>query len=93
MAGLKDDSSMNPRDRRVLAALLDRPHYREELDRIAGASNSPQLIWKLRHHHGIHVRCRLIDGRDRDGRTCRRGLYMLTGSARSVAQEWLRKAG
>ena len=69
-----------PRQVRVLEALLPgRWVDREPLDRIAGSSNSPDVIWKLRHKIGQDsIDMELIDGTDRDGRPCRTGRYRLT---------------
>ncbi len=38
----------NPRELRVIQALLTRPRRREDVDAIAGASNGPDLISNLR---------------------------------------------
>lgn len=69
-----------PRQARVLEALLPgRWVDREPLDRIAGSSNSPDVIWKLRHKIGQDsIDMELIEGIDRDGRPCRTGRYRLT---------------
>lgn len=73
-----------PRQARVLEALLPgRWVDREPLDRIAGSSNSPDVIWKLRHKIGQDsIDMELIEGIDRDGRPCRTGRYRLTQQGR-----------
>ncbi|MDD2729307.1 helix-turn-helix domain-containing protein [Malikia sp.] len=76
---------LSPRQARVLDAL--RPGHwvdREPLDRIAGSSNSPDVIWKLRRKLGQDsIDMELIDGTDRDGRPCRTGRYRLTEQGRA----------
>ena len=75
---------LSPRQARVIAALLP-GHWvdREPLDRIAGSSNSPDVIWKLRRKIGQDaIDMELIDGTDRDGHPCRTGRYRLTDQGR-----------
>lgn len=56
---------------------------REPLDRIAGSSNSPDVISKLRHKFGQDsIDMKLIDGTDCDGKPCRTGRYRLTQQGR-----------
>ena len=56
---------------------------REPLDRIAGSSNSPDVISKLRRKFGQDfIDMKLIDGTDRDGKPCRTGRYRLTQQGR-----------
>ena len=80
---------LSPRQARVLDALLPgRWVDREPLDRIAGSSNGPDVVWKLRHKIGVDaIEMELIDGTDRDGKPCRTGRYRLTepGRARALA--------
>lgn len=82
----------NPRELRLLAALLDRgPISRHDLDAIVGAENSPDLVFRLRNA-GFDLpceRCRLID---RDGETVRIGIYSLTEVDRAKARHALRRA-
>lgn len=76
---------LSPRQARVLDAL--RPGHwvdREPLDRIAGSSNSPDVVWKLRHKFGQDaIDMELVDGTDRDGKPCRTGRYRLTEQGRT----------
>jgi hypothetical protein len=74
--------SLSPRENRALEALLNTYSaiFREQIDRIAGASNGPGIIRSLRQkvtgYDGIEtIRAESID---RDGRRCRPGLYRLT---------------
>ncbi|SFC86198.1 hypothetical protein SAMN05660479_02567 [Microbulbifer thermotolerans] len=70
---------LSPRQWRALSALLKRPHSREELDRIAGASNSPELIRQLRQR-GINILCKRIKHIDRDGLIGWHGVYWIPAS-------------
>ncbi len=73
------------RQRRVLLALLDSPKTREQLDRIAGSSNSPDVVLKMRRRFGLELPCMLEKVQDRDGRSVERGIYSLTDTdARTV---------
>jgi hypothetical protein len=83
----------NPRHLRALQALLDRSLSREEIDRIVGCSNGPDLIADLRGLGlgKVGLPCRLETGRDRDGRPTRYGIYYLSDLGRRVVGDWLRK--
>ncbi len=83
----------NPRHLRFLTVLLRRPVSREELDNIAGCSNGPELVAELRRR-GLgheHLPCERIRFIDRDGFTCRPGVYSLTDSDRRAIYTWLAK--
>lgn len=86
--------SENPRALRVLAALLVRPRSREEIDKVAGASNGPALIQDLREL-GLPKRtclpCERTPCYDRDGEVVHRGIYFLTPAGRRRVQAWLRE--
>lgn len=84
---------LTPRQTRLLTALLVSESWttRESVDRIAGASNGPQIILELRRKvtgpDGIEMT--YIETRDRDGRTCKPGQYRLTGQGRERALQVL----
>ena len=80
----------NPRHLRVIHALLIRPRKREELDRIAGASNGPELIAELRRR-GLRTRCQKTPGIDRDGCAVRFGVYAFDDDDRRKLTAWMRK--
>lgn len=80
----------NPRYLRVLAALIWRLLMREEVDRVAGCSNGPQLVKEIRKA-GLAVPCKRLNFRDRDGRRCRPGQYCLTDNDRKLIREWLER--
>lgn len=82
----------NLRELRALNALVERPHWREELDRIAGCSNSPALIFRLKEL-GLDIRCDTQTVIDRDGRKCQSGIYSLTPSAKHQVENWLMRRG
>ena len=80
----------NPRHLRALTVLLRRPVPREQLDSLAGASNSPELVAELRRR-GLEVPCERIRFIDRDGFTCRPGVYSLTTADRRLIYAWQAK--
>lgn len=76
-----------PRQARALAALMRGPLSREELDRVAGCSNTPDLIASLRRR-GFVIPCEKIRVIDRDGRKCWPGIYHLTPADRTKLARW-----
>ena len=86
----KFNGTDNLRHLRALNVLLNRPVPREQLDSIAGASNSPELVAELRRR-GLEVPCERIRFIDRDGFTCRPGVYSLTTADRRMIYAWLAK--
>ncbi|WP_284465326.1 hypothetical protein [Diaphorobacter nitroreducens] len=73
---------LTPRETRVIAALWASLGWiwREDVDRIAGASNGPHIVMMLRRKvtgdDGIEME--QVDAMDRDGKRCRPGRYRLT---------------
>jgi hypothetical protein len=84
----------NPRYLRILAALLTRARTREEIDRIAGASNGPDAIAEIRSL-GLPkpecLPCQRTPCYDRDGMEVQRGIYWLTTTGRRRVQAWMRR--
>jgi hypothetical protein len=74
-----DDS---PREWHALAALLKGPKSREEIDRVAGVSNSPDLVMELRRRHGLAIPCKRVDHKDRWGVGVKKGVYSLSQADR-----------
>lgn len=74
----------SPRERRLLAALLDGPLSREALDKRIGASNSPDVVFRLRAK-GFGIKCERVEATDRDGLTCHYGRYHLRPESRPAA--------
>lgn len=77
----------NARKARALRALLEGPMTRESLDRAAGASNSPEVVRKLRAD-GLEIPCAHVARQDCDGKPCRPGVYSLTDSDRTTIAKW-----
>ncbi|MEC5218398.1 hypothetical protein RCH09_003367 [Actimicrobium sp. GrIS 1.19] len=90
---VKFSGTDNPRHLRAIHALLVRPVPREQLDRVAGCSNGPDLIAALRDM-GLGkdgLPCTKVPDRDRDGFAIRRGVYSLSEAGRRAVNVWLRK--
>lgn len=86
----------DPRHRRILDALMERPHTREEIDRIAGASNGPQEIAEIRALGLDKTACLLTHLErviDRDGIETRRGVYSLTKRGKQAVTDWRNRTG
>lgn len=73
----------NPRERRLLTRLLSGPCDREPLDRAIGATNTPDVVFRLRAR-GFALPCERIKGTDRDGCQVRWGRYSLTDADREL---------
>lgn len=83
----------SPRHVRVLRALMKfRKLTREQLDRVAGSSNGPDVVFRLRTK-GLAVPCTLLPRVDRDGRPCEVGEYRLTQQDRRAVIAWMRREG
>ena len=80
----------NPRHLRVIQALTVRPIPREELDRIAGCSNGPDLVAELRRRD-LDMPCTRTKKIDRDMFECFPGVYHFTQSDRRRLAAWKRK--
>jgi hypothetical protein len=79
----------SPRQRRALVALLTGPKPREQIDRVAGASNSPDVIGRMRRRFGLTLPCQLERVKDQDGRSVERGVYRLTDQDATKARDLL----
>jgi hypothetical protein len=86
----KFTGTQNPRHLRAINALLIRPRPREELDRVAGCSNGPELVAELRRR-GLDVPCERVECIDRDGLPVKRGIYHFTQRDRFLIHRWLSK--
>jgi hypothetical protein len=89
-AARKFTGTDNPRHLRVIHALMIRPRKREEIDRIAGASNGPALIGDLRKL-GLYAPCQRTPGIDRDGYPVKFGIYEFDDADRRAVRTWQRK--
>lgn len=74
----------SPRQIRAVLALLTRARMREDIDRISGASNGPEVIGYLRRGMHLEIPCERVYGTDRDGRPCAPGRYSLTRQDRAT---------
>lgn len=77
----------NPRHLRVLDALMLGPLSREQVDRVGGASNGPELISELRSF-GLDIPCERKRVHDRDGKPVWAGIYSLTPADKAMIQAW-----
>lgn len=90
--GRKFSGTANPRHLRVLDALMRRPLPREQLDRVAGASNGPDLVAELRRR-GLDLPCYRVPVLDRDNRLAHIGVYALTPMDVRLMNKTLTKRG
>lgn len=67
-----------PYDRRLLAALILRPHTRRELDDAIGTTNSAEYVRRFRQR-GLQIITTRAYGLNRDGRQIWRGIYHIMG--------------
>ena len=88
-AACKFTGTDNPRHLRVIHAGLVRARKRKEIDRIAGASNGPELIAELRRR-GLRIPCHRVPGIDRDGYPIKFGVYEFDDDDRRKLAAWLR---
>lgn len=68
--------TLTPRMARAIRRLLREPCMREELDRVTGASNSPEVIRQIRGL-GLDIHCQRVEKSDRDGLRTFPGRYSL----------------
>jgi hypothetical protein len=82
----------NPRHLRAIHALMQRARFRNDLQKITGASNTPALVSELRCR-GLAMPCERVPVLDRDGVVTRPGIYSLNGADRHKVNAWLSKRG
>lgn len=83
----------SPRRIRTLIALVYRDYVsRENLDRLAGCSNSPDLVFQMKRA-GLPIQTREVKAKDRDGRKTHYADYYLTPAIKAKAKEWLESSG
>lgn len=74
---------LGPREKRLLSAIARDWVDRQRCDAVAGATNSPDIVLRLRKRYGEDlIGMRWVDGTDRDGRPCRWGQYRLSDAGR-----------
>ena len=75
-----------PRQARILRAFIERGCLtREAVDRVAGASNGPDEVLRLRRRFGLALPCTRRWKRDRDRLPTMPGTYSLTDADRAAA--------
>lgn len=82
--------SLNPRQQRLLQRLLQGPASREDVDRIAGASNGSSVVSGLRTR-GLVIPCKRSKSRDSDGGVCWPGAYSLSIADKKIVRALLSK--
>lgn len=80
--------ALSLRQARIVHALLARPRPRDQIDIVAGASNGPDEILRLRSM-GLDIPCARVPCFDRDGKEVQRGIYCLTAADRQRIRAWL----
>lgn len=84
---------LSARERRVLEYLWSHVSaMREVVDRVAGSSNGPDVVARVRHKLNIEIPCDRIPAIDRDGKPCKPGRYSLTEGDRTVVAVVLQEA-
>lgn len=81
---------LSNRIKRTILALLNGSIMRENLDAIAGCSNSPNLISGLRRK-GLSIPCEKVERFDKDGNSCWPGRYSFTADDKVLANNWLQE--
>lgn len=84
---------INPREWRALMALAVHDLTREQMDRTAGASNSPDLMKRCRERYGLTIPCVKESVLDRDGFEVQRGVYRPTAADRRRIRQLLARRG
>ena len=79
-----------PRYFRALRALAAGSLMREELDRVSGSSNGPEVVAAL-IRAGWRIECERLDRIDRDGRPCKPGRYTLQNNQRDMAAHFAQR--
>jgi hypothetical protein len=81
------DAPSTARQARLLGYLLTHSSItREQLDRLTGASNSPDVVRQLRARAGFDLPCHMVEGTDRDDLPCETGVYTLSKLDRAYVQ-------
>lgn len=78
-----------PRAFRLMLALLNRPHTREECDRLAPASNSPHYVGVLRQRLKLELPCERVPFVTADGVESWYGRYHATPGDKAKIREVL----
>ncbi|MQX53924.1 hypothetical protein [Alcanivorax sediminis] len=82
---------LSKRQFRAVSLLLTRDISPLDVERLAGCRNGPELVATLRRR-GLQIDTLEDRKPDRDGRTCRTGLYRLRELSRDLAEALLLKS-
>lgn len=88
-ASSKFTGTGNPRHLRAIQSLMQRPRFRNDLQAITGASNTPELVAELRRR-GLETPCVRVPILDFDGLVSRPGIYSFNASDRRKVFLWIR---
>ncbi|MEI7455799.1 MAG: hypothetical protein WCK93_03665 [Nitrosomonadales bacterium] len=77
----------NPRHLRAIHALMQRARFKNDLQTITGASNTPELVAELRRR-GLDTPCERVPVLDRDGLVTRPGVYSFNDTDRRKIRNW-----
>lgn len=80
----------NPRHLRAITALLQRARFKNDLQAITGASNTPELVAELRRR-GLETPCEKVPMIDRDGLIVHPGIYSFSERDRRKLHAWMRE--
>jgi hypothetical protein len=84
----KRNFKLTPRQARVCEAFAKCCKlWREDVDRIAGSSNGPEVMRQLKKK-GLLWQCDRIKKIDRDGNPCEPGIYSIVGSGWETLKTW-----
>lgn len=80
----------NPRHLRAIHALMQRARFKNDLQSITGASNTPELVAELRRR-GLETPCERVPVLDRDGLVTHPGIYSFNENDRRKVNAWQSK--
>jgi len=89
-AASKFTGTDNPRHLRAIHALMQRARFKNDLQSITGASNTPELVAELRRR-GLDIPCEKVPVLDRDGLVAHPGIYSFNAQDRREINSWLIK--
>lgn len=78
----------NLRHLRAIHALMQRARFRNDLQAITGASNTPELVAELRRR-GLETPCEKVPVLDRDGLVTHSGIYSFNETDRRKVNKWM----
>lgn len=91
-AASKFSGTANLRHLRAIQALMQRARFKNDLQAITGASNTPELVAELRRR-GLETPCEKVPVLDRDGLVTHPGIYSFNAHDRRKVNSWLSKRG